>query len=130
MSRLVLIAKTEQGNRGLPGRKKNDRKLLIDTSGRGNWHGLYFGEILDILNFFYKNEDRIFPKNMKTPSGNSYCKGRDMLYEAITELREGKNPELVKRKYMKEEGVVELDIPITPPLSSPVDKYIHGEGDK
>ena len=119
---MVLIAETEQGNRGLPDRKKYDRKLLINTSG--NWHSLYFGEFLDIVDFFYKNEDRIFPKSMRTPSGKSYCKGRDMMHEAITKIWNGKNPELVKSEYLKEEGVVKLDIPITPPLPTEFGKFI------
>jgi len=78
---------TKQGNRG-----KGDRIITLQTRG-GVEETLSLRAILEIIQLFMENEDRLHPRNRGE-------KGRWLIYEAITELANGKQFDRVANEFL------------------------------
>jgi len=78
---------TKQDNRG-----KGDRIITLQTRG-GVEETLSLRAILEIIQLFMENEDRLHPRNRGE-------KGRWLIYEAITELANGKQFDRVANEFL------------------------------
>ena len=81
---------TKQGRRS-----EKDRITVVETNGE---EVVSFRAILRILELVFQNEDRIYPRN----KGH---KGRWMLYDAISEVANGKSAEEVANRYLLPKAV-------------------------
>ena len=76
-----------KGNRG-----PEDRIIIIKTS-YGSFEPISLKALLQIIQLFMENEDRLHPRSRGE-------KGRWLLYEAISELANGKDFETVANNYL------------------------------
>jgi len=81
---MTIYLKYKQGKKA-----EEDSIILIKTDG---WHSLNFLELLELLEVFFKNEDKIYPKEKG-------FKGREMLFEAIKEVKNGGKPYRVCKNF-------------------------------
>lgn len=80
-----IIFRDIQGYKGM-----HDRMLEINTVG--GWCNLNIRDILKILDFIFKNEDRVYPKD-------EGMQGRDYLFHLIQLLHDGRTIEDIWTEY-------------------------------
>jgi len=83
---------TIQGNRG-----PNDRIITLQTRG-GVTEALSLRALLEMIQLFMENEDRLHPRNKGE-------KGRWLIYEAITELANGKQFDRVATEFLMPKAI-------------------------
>ena len=74
--------------------KKADNDRIITVNTNGTDHKLSFEQVCDLLNRFFENEDRLYPRKI--------YKGSGMLMDKIMKLYTSRFTEWYQKKCLKE----------------------------